>query len=135
MRNTITQIIRFLIVGVCVVVVNLFLLHTLTEFFHLWYLLSSVISYLLAVMLNFILQKFWVFSHLSLDTLRKQAVSYGIVSVIYLGCNTLFMYISVDYLHIRYLWAQAGITLVLSVVNFFVNRMVIFKHPDQAINY
>lgn len=128
MNTTFKKIIRFLIVGLSVVVFNLVLLHVFTEVFDIWYLFSSICAYILSVILNFFLQKVWVFEHTNSTNMHRQFMSYAIVSLGYLGLNTLGMYLLVGNLHVPYLTAQAGITLVLAVINFYINQTYIFKH-------
>ena len=128
----ILRIIKFLITGVLVVVFNLWLLYLFTEILHIWYLVSSVVAYILAVALNFTLQKFWVFGNTPKGLLNNQMVWYGLVSIGYLLANTIFMYLLVDYLHWQYLIAQSIITFILSCLNYFINRNFIF-HRQSAI--
>jgi putative flippase GtrA len=127
MKNTALQTIRFLAVGIMVVVFNVVLLYSLTSFLGIWYLVSSVIAYILAVLLNFSLQKWWVFDHGTKGSGKQQFSLYAIVSLGYLALNTLSMYVLVDRFHVLYLFAQAGITLVLSVINFWINKTFVFK--------
>lgn len=121
------QIGRFIVVGVSVVIFNLFLLYILTEIIGLWYLISSVFAYILAVILNFILQKFWVFLDRTSGYVGKQFLAYAIVSIGYLFLNTVFMYLLVDRLEFAYLFSQALITLVLASLNYLINKRFIFK--------
>lgn len=126
MDKTLMQIIRFLIVGVVVVLFNLSLLYLFTDLFHVWYLISSVLSWVLAVILNFTLQKKWVFNNNSIGHLKKQFIIYIGVSLAYLLANTSMMYILVSGLHAQYLLSQTGIICVLATINFFINRDFIF---------
>jgi len=121
------QIIKFLAVGGLVAVFNLLFLYLFTEFFHFWYLISSIISYFMAVVLNFTLQKFWVFENKNEGVLSNQMFWYGLISIGYLLANTCLMYLFVDILHIQYLVSQTVITLILSLLNYFINRNFIFR--------
>ncbi len=126
MNKTSYQLIKFLIVGVSIVTFNVLFLYVLVGFLHVWYLLASVISYALSVVLNFILQKFLVFNDSLPKDVKRQFVLYALVSAVYLILNILFMYVFVDQFGINYLIAQTIITLSLSVINFFINRNFIF---------
>lgn len=127
MNTSVQQIIRFLIAGVCVAFFNLSLLYLFTEYFHIWYLVGSVMAYICAVLLNFVLQKFWVFKTPSYQGVRRQFTLYIFVSLGYLALNTVSMYVLVDYLGVQYLISQACITLVLSVINYIINNAFVFK--------
>lgn len=128
MNNTHSHFFKFLVAGVSVVIFNVGFLYLLTHLFHLWYLVSSVISYALAVLFNFILQKFWVFDGSRNNATRRQFYLYVLVSVVYLLLNTLGMYILVDRLEVYYLVSQVFLTFALSIANFFVNRNFIFTY-------
>lgn len=132
MNNYLLQIVRFLIVGVIVLVCNITLLYVFTSLLGIWYLGSSVIAYVLAVILNFSLQKWWVFEHLTTGKIRQQFSLYGIVSLVYLALNTLSMYVLVDHFHVLYLYAQICITGVLSLLNFWVNRRFVFAQETKT---
>jgi putative flippase GtrA len=104
-------------------------LFILKEFFHLWYLLASLLSYIFAVFVGFTLQKFWTFKGTQGHT-HKQAMGYVGLFVINLGINTLMMYVFVDKLNIWYLGAQVIASGLIAIESFFVYRHIIFKHHE-----
>lgn len=127
MNKTGLQIIKFLSAGVLVVIFNLLLLYWGTDILHIWYLASSVVAYILAVTLNFTLQKLWVFENLKAGALNKQIIWYSLVSLGYLLANTGLMYLGVDIFRLQYLATQAVITFILAGLNYFINRNFIFR--------
>ncbi len=120
------SVIKFLATGIFVFLFNLVVLSLFTEAFKIWYLVSSVVSYALSVVLNFTLQKFWVFENSSNEKTKRQFIFYLFVSCTCLILNTFFMYLLVDYARIHYLISQAFITAALATLNFFINRNFIF---------
>ncbi len=118
------SVIKFLATGIFVFLFNLAVLSLFTEAFKIWYLVSSVLSYTLSVILNFSLQKFWVFENSANEKTKKQFIFYLFVACSCLILNTLFMYVLVDYARIHYLLSQAFITAVLATLNFFINRII-----------
>ncbi len=121
------QVFRFLIAGGTAFAVNIVALYVLTEFLHIYYLISTVGAFLVAFLVSFFLQKFWTFREHSRDNLHVQLPLYLGMQVVNLALNAALMYALVEYLHIWYILSQTIITLVLSVIIFFINKMYIFK--------
>jgi putative flippase GtrA len=127
MKKRILQLSRFLLVGGMVAIFNVSFLYVLTDILKIWYLASSVVSYVVATFLNFSLQKFFVFKNGALDTMGKQFIIYALVAVGNLIANTVLLYVLVDYVKIQYIVAQIGVTLLLAAVNYLINRRIIFQ--------
>lgn len=119
-------VIKFLASGLTVLLFNLAVLFFLTDIFHIWYLLSSIIAYSLAVILNFFLQKFWVFENGGNKMAGSQFIVYVFVAVSNSAVNAIFLYLLVEYAGIHYIFSQAAITLLLAVINYFISRNFIF---------
>ncbi len=99
-------IIKYIISGCTAALTDLVLLYILTEFFHLWYLLSASFAFLIAFFVSFYLQKFWTFRDENRDRIYKQMSLYFIVAVLNLGINAIGMYIIVEKFNIMYILAQ-----------------------------
>lgn len=121
---------KFLISGGAAAVVDLGSLYMLTEVFHVWYLLSAVLAFVLAFGVSFALQKFWTFDDHALDVIHKQLALYLLLASVGLGLNTLFMYGLVDHAGFHYLTAQIIASACIAVMNFFVYKHVIFIGPS-----
>ena len=100
------KIFRYLLSGGTAFGVDFFFLYFFTELVGLHYLLSVVIAFLIAVVVSFILQKFWTFQNNSKSDLHRQAVLYITAAIINTGLNTLLVYIFVEYANLHYLLGQ-----------------------------
>lgn len=118
---------RFLISGGSAAVTNLVVLFTLVHFFYAWYLLASVISFVCAVSVSFIMQKFFTFNDYTREKIRRQSALYLSVQIFNLGVNTLLMYTSVDLLGIHYIVAQIFAGGIIAVYSFFIFKHFIFN--------
>ena len=127
------RIVRFLFSGGSAVATNIILLFILVHFFHIWYLLAAVVSFLAAVAISFILQKFLTFNDQSKSGAGKQATFYLAFQVFNLCLNTLLMYVGVDLLHIQYILVQVLIASMMAISNFFVYKHLVFT-PDAVYN-
>lgn len=87
-KKELKRFVRFGIVGIIGSVIDFGFLNLFTIVFKMPYVLSSVFSFSLAVINNFILNRFWTFASSKKDPLLGQLVQFGIVSVIGLLIRT-----------------------------------------------
>ncbi len=118
---------RYLVSGGTAASVDFSLLYILTEFFHVWYLLSSIVAVAVAIMVSFLLQKFWTFQSNTLDTVHIQLSLHSMLSFLNLGLNTFLLYFFVEYVHLWYIFAQFLGAGLLACMNYFVYRTWIFS--------
>ncbi|MEK7086979.1 MAG: GtrA family protein [Patescibacteria group bacterium] len=120
------KILRYLFSGGTAFGVDFFFLYIFTEWIGLHYLISVVIAFLVAVVVSFILQKFWTFKNNSKTDLRRQATIYITVAIINTGLNTLLVYLFVEYIGLHYLFGQFFSSGLIAFESFFVYQIFIF---------
>jgi len=120
------QLMRYLISGGSAFITNITSLFILVHFFHMWYLLATVVSFIVSVYVSFMMQKFFTFNDYGKEKIRHQQVFYFGIQIFNLTVNTLLMYISVDLLHIHYIISQIIIASVMAISNFFVYKYLVF---------
>lgn len=123
------QIVRYLFAGGIAVAVNLSLLYSLTEFLHIYYLISAVMAFCVAFVCSFALQKFWTFRDHSTEGTHSQVIKYLFLQVANITLNTTFLFLLVEYAHIWYIFSQMIVSLVLAVATFYISRRYIFASP------
>ncbi len=124
------KFVRFAVSGAIGTLVDLALLFIFTEWFAVWYLISSVFSFLFGSVTHFTVSRFWVFKNFE-KTFWRQYASFFLVHLGGLGVNTLALYILVEYAHIYYLIAKI-ITVFFGVSwTFWANKKVTFKKTTQ----
>src|SRR3989344_3074899 len=121
------KVARYLIAGSAAAVTNLVSLYFFTSILQIWYIISTVLAFIIAFIVSFTLQKFWTFTDSSTERWKSQATLYLAITSTNLGLNTLLMYIAVDYLHIHYLVAQFFISGLIAVESYFVYQIFVFK--------
>lgn len=124
------QVVRFCIAGAASVIVYYAVLYSFTEYLGFWYIVSAVIGFILNTGLNFALQKFWTFQNKEMQMVGHQLALYLIMTASFLIGNTIFLYLMVQYLHLWYIGAQIILTVVISILSFFISRRI-FK-PSQT---
>ena len=120
------QLFRFGIVGFTAFLIDAGLLYILTDFLHIHYLISSVISFIVSLIYNYILSIFWVFDVKKKQT-YKEVLLFTILSVIGLGINQLVMYVGVDFLNIYYMLCKIMATIIVMIYNFITRKIFIEK--------
>ncbi len=130
MRALIAQIIRFGISGGIATGLIVGLLYLFTAVFHWWYLLSDVIAFIIAIVVSFLLQKYWAFGDTRREGAGFQMTFYVFVMLWDLALNTGLLYLSVERLHLWYLYAQLGISVLIAIQNYLLYRFIIFRQPQ-----
>lgn len=120
------QLFRFGIVGGLAFIIDAGLLYILTEFCHIYYLVSSIISFTVSLAFNYILSIIWVFDVKKKQT-YKEVLLFAVLSIIGLGVNQLVMYLGVDLLNIYYMLCKIIATIIVMIYNFVTRKIFIEK--------
>lgn len=126
MRNKkrfLEQIIKFGFVGGSAFLIDYGILFVLTEFFGIHYLVSSIISFALSVMYNYILSIKWVFDVKGGRSKGQEFLVFLVLSIIGLGINQIIMWVTVEKLHIYYMISKIGATVVVMIYNFATRKL------------
>ena len=124
------RVLRFLIVGIIGISVNLGMFHALYVL-GVPYLAGSIAGFSVAVFVGFVLQKYWTFSDRSSGHVRTQFAFYAALTSGNLVLNTGIVYLLVGRLGVQYLLAQAIGAAIVAIDSFFVYHIFIFR-PQQV---
>lgn len=129
------QIIKFFIAGGTSTSIDIFVFTALTYWVGLWYIASSISSFIIAFCVSFGLQKFWTFRDKNTEKFMKQTYLYFIVAIANLGISTLLIYIFVDYIHIHKFISKVIANIIIATESFFIYRYFIFakKNEDKIL--
>lgn len=125
-EKLVKQILKFGVVGGGAFLIDYTVLYILTEFAGIYYLTSSVISFIVSLIFNYILSIYWVFYVTKKQTL-KDIVIFVVLSTIGLGINQVVMYLGSDILHIYYMLTKLVATAIVMVWNFVTRKIFIEK--------
>jgi len=128
-QKIIKQGIKFSLVGTLGTIIDVGVLNLLYRVFGLFVYGAATISFILAVINNFLLNKYWTFKD-EKDYLRKphiQFIQFSIVSIVGLLINLGVMYLLIEYFHFWYNWAKLAAIIVVLFWNFFANRYWTFQ--------
>lgn len=119
---------RYLICGTTAAAVNILSLYIFVEFFGIEYITSSILAFLVALVLSFVLQKFVVFKDMETDGMHRQFSKFFIVALLGVMSNTLLFYIFTNLVGIWYILSQILAGLFVMVQNFVLYKFFIFKN-------
>lgn len=121
------QVLRFLVVGGIAFLIDYSIYYSLTHIFGVYYLVSSVISFTVSVMFNYILSTKWVFDSQTKNNESKKFVAFIILSVLGLGINQIFLWMFSDIFHINDLISKVIATAIVMVWNFVTRKLIVEK--------
>lgn len=122
-----SQIIRYIFAGCVATGSNLAILFVLVHYLKLWYLTGAIISFCCAVVISYLLQKFFVFKNYERSGMHKQFLHFLIYNIVMLGFNTMLLYFFVDIIKVWYLLAQALSAIIIACMNYIYFNKIVFK--------
>lgn len=105
--------------------VNLAITVMLTELFHMWYMASYTIGQVVNLFFNFLYHRHITFK--KTDRWRKRFVYFTIISLLTILLNMLLVYLITELFKIFYIISIILITILIAVLNYLLNREVVFK--------
>jgi putative flippase GtrA len=121
---------RYLLVGGTCAILDLLLLYTFVNYFHIWYLYAATASFTIVMVLGYFGQKYFSFRNYE-NNHRKQLTAFIIVALIGLALNATFMFLFVGLMNLWYILASIMTKFIVLIWNFLANKKITFVH----INY
>lgn len=118
------EMMRFIIVGAITFVVDYGLLYIFTEYIGLYYMYSTAIAFIAAVIFNYWLCVIYVFTNVQRQT-SKQAILFIGSSVIGLGLNQICMWFFVEIFGMYYMLAKIISIIIVMAWNYIMKRKAV----------
>lgn len=129
LKKLIVQLFKFGIVGVIAFVIDYGFMVLFTEVFGIHYMISSTASFLISVIVNYILSMRYVFQRKDDLDRRAEFIIFVVLSAVGLGINELCMWIFTGKIGIAYYFSKIGATAVVMIWN-FVSRKILLEKRD-----
>lgn len=120
------ELLKYALVGSFAAAVNLSATYVLYKY--MWYLLASIVAFVLTFVTSFLLQKFWTFRNMSTERIHIQSSVSLAVALVNLVLNAMAMYTLVSLLGVHYLYAQSLVLTAIALESYLINRFIIFRH-------
>ena len=126
-KKNVYEFLKFVCVGFTGTFLHLLVLYIFTEFFGIYYIVSSIFGFCFGVTNNFILNKIWTFREKLNYKVIKKYYRYFILNVIILFVNLSILYSLTEFLQIYYLISQIIAVGFAFLINFFISKFWIFR--------
>ncbi len=127
------KFLKFALSGGTSAVLNILLLYVFVGWLGMWYLPASILAFILAMIVHFLMQKLWVFTHKEAEGVHVQFIKFFLLALLNLAVNSVGMYVLVGLIALNYLLAQIIVRIVLAILNYFVyERLVFIRVPHTG---
>ena len=122
-NHWITQLIRYFFAGGIAAGVNILFLYIFTDIFHLYYLISNVLSFIFGLVTNYVLSKKYIFKA-DVGNKGLEFIIYGIIGVIGLVFDTGLLYLFTGFLGFYYMISKLFSTVIVFLWNFAARKLL-----------
>lgn len=126
MKKLVNQILKFGVVGSIAFIIDYSVLFVCTEFIGIYYLISSLISFLISTFFNYKASMIWIFYSNDNNSHKKtnKFCIFLILSIIGLLINQSLMYLGSEKIHLHYMMTKIFATIVVMFFNFFTRKIL-----------
>lgn len=107
------------------------LLYILTEWLGLHYLLSTLLSYSVGLLIAYAFSILWVFDYRSVESRALEFSVFAVIGVMGLGLTSLSMWLFTSGLGFHYLWSKIITTIIVFVWNFIMKKFLLFRRRKK----
>ena len=126
-KNVIKEFVKFGVVGGIGTLVNIAILYLLTEEAGVYYMISAIFYFIVAMYGNFLLNKLWTFNEIIEFGIGRKYLQFSLVSISALLVNLFFLYIFTEVLVIYYIVSQILAIGIALIINFLGNKIWTFS--------
>lgn len=130
--STLVQLFRYGLVGGIAFVADYGTLYVLTEYVHLYHLISAGIAFVIGLLVNYVLSIHWVFDEHSSSNKMTEFSIFAVIGIIGLGLNELIIYTGTDVFGLHYMLSKLISTMIVFLWNFFARKYVLFDKRSRS---
>lgn len=126
--NSFLQFFRYLFVGGIATIVDGGILFILTDFAHIYHLISAAIAFIFGLLANFYLSKLLVFKGSKVNlSLSAEFIGCAVVGTIGLIFTELILILFTDFFAIHYMISKIIATVIVFLWNYVARKKLIYK--------
>ncbi len=126
MKNLITQLIKFGIVGVIATLIDFCVLMLLKEIMHIDVLTASAVAFCVSVTANYVLSMMFVFKG-SENGKAKEFILFVSLSIGGLLLNQFIMWLGTEVVSVYYVWVKVFACVFVPIYNFITRKIFLEK--------
>lgn len=141
LQKSFKELIKFGIVGVVNTLLDMVIYFILTMYFGMFKYMAQTISYLIAMIHSYIVNRFWTFGRRGKVESASEPVKFVVVNLISLGISYLCFYLigfwtqNLDVSdNMRILIEKLIVTPAVMIVNFILNKIWVFQEEKHEGN-
>lgn len=120
-RRQLISFLKYTLVNGIILIFNFLLYIIFIELFHVWYIVSNIFSYIIAVVISFFLNKLIVFKQ---NTKVIEVIEFLTMKLIVGVLSTIMLWVLVDYGGINRYLGSLFVTGFFFVISYFLSRMI-----------
>lgn len=117
------KIIKYFFVGLIAAIVNIGMLYILTDIVGIYYIFSNVLSFILGILINYILSVKFVFDNSNIKNKKIELLVYFIIGLLGLLLDTLIIYLLVAKLNIYHMFSKFISTIIVFFWNYGIRNL------------
>ena len=120
------QFFRYIFVGGTAFIVDFFFLYFLSDICGIYYLISAVLSFIISVLVNYIMSTRWVFNQ---DNIGNKVLEFNLfilISTIGLVFTEILLYFFTDIVGLYYLVSKIIASIIVLFWNFLARRVMFY---------
>lgn len=120
------QLFRYVFVGGIAFIVDFFFLYFFSDICGIYYLISAVFSFIISVLVNYIMSTKWVFNQ---DNIKNKVLEFNLfilISTIGLGFTEILLYFFTDIVGFYYLFSKIIAAITVLFWNFLARRVMFY---------
>lgn len=124
--NIFLQLFRYIFVGGTAFVVDFFFLYFFSDICGIYYLISAVLSFIISVLVNYILSTKWVFNQNNIENKVLEFNLFILISTIGLIFTEILLYLFTDIIGLYYLISKIISAIIVLFWNFLARRVMFY---------
>ena len=120
------QLFRYIFVGGTAFVVDFFFLYFFSDICGIYYLISAVLSFIISVLVNYIMSTKWVFNQDNIENKVLEFNLFILISTIGLGFTEILLYFFTDIVGLYYLISKIISAIIMLFWNFLARRVMFY---------
>ncbi len=129
----IIEFVKFSFVGGIMTILNLVLFTLMVEFLKINYLVSNVLSYIIAITLSYFLNYIFTFKmqNISRKEHIKRIINYFIMKLSLLALDSICLYLLVDIFNLNVYLSKIGLTITFLIISYPLSKLIIGKRANN----
>jgi len=117
---------RYIFVGGTAFVVDFFFLYFFSDFCGIHYLISGILSFIISVLVNYIMSTKWVFNQDNIENKELEFNLFLLISAIGLVFTEILLWLFTDIFGLHYLLSKIIAAIIVMFWNFIARRVMFY---------